>query len=158
MFKFKEIVIEKGRIRAADDNLQDSCSCKFSQELLDSLIDEVYEDYMEYDSSPIADWNYMGYRYRGKHPLSQIQKDDGTTGRGLGELFYSYQNKIVRSGPVGGNARVFHLVLLDSIGVCNFYLWYDAWKAGGAYYPIQKEKVKDLLLKNLEEVIIREES
>ena len=164
MSEFKQILIEKGRIRAAQDNLQEHESYEFSQDVLDSIIDEVYDDYLEYDSSPIADWNYMGYSFRGKHPLSQIQKDDGTTGRGLQVFFSDFETKLLKSLKLDGgrtpesDARMAHMALLDSLGLGKFWLWYDAWQAGDSCYPIQKEKVKELLLKNLEEVIIKGES
>jgi hypothetical protein len=164
MFSFKEIVVEKGRIRAAQDNLQEHESCEFSQEILDIIIDEIYDDYLEYNSSPVADWNYIGYAFRGKHPLSTILLDGGTTGKGMSSFFSDFEKKLLSSLRQDGartpdsNTRMFHMALLDSLGLGNFWLWYDAWQAGDSCYPIQKEKVKDLLLKNLEEVIIRGES
>ena len=158
------IVIEQGRIRAAQDTLQDHESCEFSQDLLDSLVDEIYEDYLEYDSS--EDWNYMGATARdGSWPVAHIRLDDGERGIGL-PVFIRTQvtgNRIKSLSPDGirtesSNARMFHLALLEFIGMEDPYLWRDAWLAGEYLYPIQKEKLKEALLKNLEEVIIKEES
>ena len=150
------IVIEKGRIRAAQDNLVEHESCKFSQEILDSLIDEIYEEYLEYDSG--EDWNYMGLIARdGSWPIARIRLDDGELGLGIPVFIRTEvtHRRLASLKPDGGrtdssNARMFHLALLESIGMENPYLWKKAWVEGESSYPIQKEKIKELLLKNLE--------
>ena len=152
----RSIVIEKGRIRAAQDNLQGHESCEFSQEILNTLIDEIYEDYLDYDSS--EDWNYMGLTAKdGSWPIARIALDDG--GHGIGVSVFirtTVTDKRIRSLKPDGartdssNARMFHLALLESIGMEDPYLWKDAWISGNRVYPIRKEKIKELLLKNLE--------
>ena len=153
-------VVEKGRIRAAQDNLQQHKSCEFSQEFLDSLIDEIYEDYLEYDSD--EDWNYMGLTTRdGEWPIAHIS-DSGRSGTGISVFIRTeVTDKRIRSLKPDGertddsNSRMFHLALLESIGIEDPYLWKRAWIAGERLYPIQKEKIKELLMKNLEEAIIK---
>ena len=157
------IAIEQGRIRAVQDNLQGHESCEFSQDLLDSLVDEIYEDYLEYDSS--ENWNYMGATARdGSWPVAHIRLDDGERGIGICVFIRTeVTDKRIRSLKPDGartnasNARMFHLALLESIGMEDPYLWRDAWLAGEYLYPIQKENLKEILLKNLEKVI-KEES
>ena len=156
-------VIEKGRIRDAQDNLQDYESCEFSQEFLDNLIDEIYEDYLVYDSD--EEWNYMGLTARdGSWPIARIGLDDGGHGIGISVFIRTtVTDKRIRSlkpdsaRTDSSNARMFHLALLESICMEDPYLWKKAWLAGEYPYPIQKENLKEVLLKNLEKVI-KEES
>ena len=158
------VVVEKGRIRGKEDNLQGHESCEFSQDLLDSLVDEIYEDYLEYDSS--ENWNYMGATARdGSWPVARIRLDDGERGIGLPVFIRTtVTDKRIRSlkpdteRNSSSDTRMFHLALLESIGMEDPYLWRDAWLAGEYLYPIQKENLKEILQKNLEKAMIKEES
>ena len=157
------VVIEKGRIRAAQDNLRNE-SCEFSQEFLNSLIDEIYKDYLEYDSD--EEWNYMSRNVskEGNWPVARIRLDNGDLGIGISVFIRTAvtSKRLSSLKPYGertnsSDARMFHLALLEAIGMENPYLWENAWIAGDYVYPIQKENLKEVLLKNLEKVI-KEES